>query len=274
MKQISSAQNPLVKLAASLHKPRERRKQGLFAVEGLREIRLAVLNGYTVRTLLFCDSDLQQQPPEALLGLPVLPDAELAALSRPVFDSLVYRQGVPNALALCVLADLPLDRIRLRPDPLLLVLESVEKPGNLGAMLRTADAAGADAVIVADPLTDPDNPNVIRSSLGARFTVQVAAAPAAEVIAWLRSRQIRIFASSLQASEWHDRCDFRPASALVMGPEAEGLSGIWYEAADARIKIPMLGQVDSLNVSASAAVLLFEAVRQRRAASAAIPGQS
>lgn len=264
MKQISSAQNPLVKLAASLHKPRERRKQGLFAVEGLREIRLAILNGYSVHTLLFCEGDLQQQP-EALLGLPALPDAALAALSRPVFDSLVYRQGVPNALALCVLEDRPLEQIRLRPDPLLLVLESVEKPGNLGAMLRTADAAGADAVIVADPLTDLENPNVIRSSLGARFTVQVAAAPAPEVIAWLRSRQIRIFASSLQASEWHDRCDFRPASALVMGPEAEGLSGIWYEAADARIKIPMLGQVDSMNVSASAAVLLYEAVRQRRA---------
>jgi TrmH family RNA methyltransferase len=180
-----------------------------------------------------------------------------------LFNSLAYRKDLPNVLALCQLQPLALDHIFLRPDPLILVVESVEKPGNLGAMLRTADAADLDAVIVCDPQTDPYNPNVLRSSVGCFFTRQVAAASTTETIAWLRAQGIRIFATSLASSQGYHTCDYRQGAAIVMGTEATGLSGAWLQAADARIKIPMRGQIDSMNVSNSAAILIYEALRQR-----------
>ena len=151
----------------------------------------------------------------------------------------------------------------MKENPLVIVLEAVEKPGNLGAVLRSADASGADAVIVCDPLTDLYNPNLIRSSIGGIFTVPVAAASSEETIEWLKSRNIRIYTAQLQDSKWYYDTDMRGGTALVMGTEATGLTDIWRKAADAHIKIPMLGKLDSLNVSVSAAILLFEAVRQR-----------
>ena len=143
------------------------------------------------------------------------------------------------------------------------MLESVEKPGNLGAVLRSADAAGADAVVVCDPLTDLYNPNLIRSSIGGIFTVPVAAASSEETIQWLKNNHIKIFTAQLQDSKWYYDTDMKGGTALVMGTEATGLTNVWRKAADAHIKIPMLGKLDSLNVSVSAAILLFEAVRQR-----------
>ena len=154
----------------------------------------------------------------------------------------------------------------LRENPLIAVLESVEKPGNLGAVLRSADAAGADAVIICDPLTDLYNPNLIRSSIGAVFSRQVATASSEDTIKWLEAHGIRILTAQLQDSEWYYATDMRGGVAIVMGTESTGLSDIWRNAADAHIRIPMLGQLDSLNVSVSAAILLYEAVRQRNQA--------
>ena len=150
-------------------------------------------------------------------------------------------------------------------NPLVVVLESVEKPGNLGAVLRSADAAGVDAVIICDPLTDLYNPNLIRSSIGGIFTVQTAAATSQEAIGWLKDRGIKIYTAQLQDSEWYYDTDMTGGTAIVMGTEATGLTDVWREAADAHIKIPMLGKLDSLNVSVSAAILMYEAVRQRNA---------
>ena len=163
-----------------------------------------------------------------------------------------------------VCRDLTLESLRLKENPLVMVLEAVEKPGNLGAVLRSADAAGADAVIICDPLTDLYNPNLIRASIGAIFTVPVAACTSEEAIAWLKARGIKIYTAQLQDSLPYYDTDLRGPSALVMGTESTGLTPIWREAADRHIRIPMLGRLDSLNVSVSAAILLFEALRQRQ----------
>ena len=156
-----------------------------------------------------------------------------------------------------------LESLQLEDSPLVVVLEAVEKPGNLGAVLRSADAAGADAVIVCDPLTYMFNPNLIRSRIGAIFTVRVATATSEETIKWLKDKGIKIYTAQLQDSEWYYDTDMKGGTAIVMGTEATGLTDAWRKAADAHIKIPMLGRLDSLNVSVSAAILLFEAVRQR-----------
>ncbi len=158
-----------------------------------------------------------------------------------------------------------LDSLHLHEDPLIVVLESVEKPGNLGAVLRSADASGADAVIICDPLTDLYNPNLIRSSIGASFTVPTVAVTSEEAIGWLKDKGIKIYTAQLQDSRWYYDTDMTGGTAIVMGTESTGLTDIWRKAADAHIKIPMLGRLDSLNVSVSAAILLFEAVRQRNA---------
>ena len=158
---------------------------------------------------------------------------------------------------------LSLESLKLKENPLVVILESVEKPGNLGAVLRSADASGVDAVIVCDPLTDMYNPNLIRSSIGAIFTVPVATATSEETIQWLKTNGIKIYTAQLQDSEWYYDTDMRSGTAIVMGTEATGLTDVWRKAADAHIKIPMLGRLDSLNVSVSAAILMFEAVRQR-----------
>ena len=157
-----------------------------------------------------------------------------------------------------------LEDLTLPENPLVVVLESVEKPGNLGAVLRSADAAGADAVLCCDPLTDLWNPNLIRASIGAVFTVPCVACSSQEAIAWLKARGIRILTAQLQDSSLYYDCDMTAGTAIVMGTEATGLTQQWREAADAHIRIPMLGRLDSLNVSVSAAILLFEAVRQRQ----------
>ena len=189
-------------------------------------------------------------------------------VSRAVYDKIAYRGGTEGLIATVRCRERRLEDLTLPPHPLIVVLEAVEKPGNLGAILRSADAARADAVLVCDPLTDLYNPNLIRASLGACFTVPTVAVPSAEAIAWLRAHGIRILTAQLQDSVPYYDTDMRGGTALVMGTEATGLTEPWRAAADAHIRIPMLGTVDSLNVSVSTAILLFEAVRQRRSASA------
>ncbi len=256
---ITSTQNPKVKSLLALEKPRERRKQQLFIIEGKREIALALEAGYRIGNLFFCDEIVSQKE---LAELP-LEDKLLIPVSKEVFDKIAIRESTGGILAVAEQKTHRLAEIKLSKNPLILVLEGVEKPGNLGAVLRTADAAAVDAVIICDPQTDFYNPNVIRSSVGCVFTNQLAAASSEETIEWLHKNNISIFCTYLKASMSYHQTDFIQPSAIVMGTEATGLSDVWVKNSKANIIIPMLGKIDSMNVSNAAAVVVYEAMRQR-----------
>ncbi|HEX8037923.1 MAG TPA: RNA methyltransferase, partial [Chryseosolibacter sp.] len=256
---ITSAQNPKIKSLLALEKPRERRKQGLFIVEGKKEIRLALDAGYKIGNLFFCDELI---PHDELKGLSA-PDVLLIPVSKDVFDKVAVRENSGGVLAVAEQKTHRLDAVKLGSNPLVLVLESVEKPGNLGAILRTADAAALDAVVICDPATDFYNPNVIRSSVGCIFTNQVASATSAETLSWLKKNNIVPYSTSLKASRAYHTVDYRGPSAIVMGTEATGLSDTWLTPEQNPIIIPMGGKIDSMNVSTAAAVIVFEARRQR-----------
>ena len=253
---VTSAQNPKIKELLSLReKSSLRREKSLFIVEGRREVEHALQAGFKARTLFFC--------PEAG-GDPSGLEADLSVQVSPaVYARIALREGTEGLIAVCRGSAPSLQDLNLGENPLVMVLEGIEKPGNLGAVLRSVDAAGADAVIICDPLTDIFNPNLIRSSLGAVFTVPVACTGSAEAAAWLKERGVRILTAQLQDSHLYYDTPMTGGTAIVVGSEATGLSNIWREAADAHIRIPMLGSMDSLNASVSAAILLFEAVRQR-----------
>jgi RNA methyltransferase, TrmH family len=256
---ITSTQNPKVKSLLALEKPRERRRQQLFVIEGQKEISMALAAGYTLGNLFFCDE---------LVGIHEIPSSLrdnklLIPVSKEVFDKIAVREGTGGMVAVANMRVHSLDMIELSANPLVLVLEGVEKPGNLGAILRTADAANVDAVIICDPQTDFYNPNVIRSSVGCVFTKQVASATSEETIAWLKKNNISIFCTYLKASQPYHTIDYQQASAIVMGTEATGLTDVWVNNSNANIIIPMLGNIDSMNVSTAAAVVVFEARRQR-----------
>jgi TrmH family RNA methyltransferase len=258
---ISSTHNPKIKSLLSLEKPRERRKQQLFIIEGKKEISMALEAGYRIGNLFFCEEIVTLNELQALR----LPDTFVVRVTKDVFDKIAIRENSGGAIAVAEMKVHRLDQINLSNNPLLLVLESVEKPGNLGAILRTADAAGVDAVIICDPQTDFYNPNVIRSSLGCVFTKQLASATSEETINWLKKNRIRIYSTYLKASQPYDQTDMTQPCAIVMGAEATGLSEMWVRHSDASIIIPMHGKIDSMNVSTSAAVVVFEARRQRKA---------
>ena len=265
---ITSAQNPKFRnLLLLREKARERRAQGLFVVEGLRELQHCLEGGFRVKTLFVCPEILSVLPD---LGMTegVIPsearESHVIELPLALYRKAACREGTEGVIAEVYYKERRLEDLKLSDNPLVVVLEAVEKPGNLGAVLRSADAAGADAVLVADPLTDLYNPNLIRASLGGVFTTQVAAATTPELIAWLKARGFRILTAQLQDSEWYYATDMTGPTALVMGTESTGLTQPWREVADAHIRIPMVGRLDSLNVSVSAAILLFEAVRQRK----------
>ena len=254
---ITSAQNPKIKnLLLLQEKSRARREQGLFVVEGRRELEHCLEGGFTVKTLFVC--------PE-ITGEEVLPSPAIIEIPLELYKKVAYRDSTEGIIAEVEYKALALEDLHLPENPLIVVLESVEKPGNLGAVLRSADAAGADAVLIGDPLTDLYNPNLIRASIGAVFTVPVVTAPSADIIAFLKDRGIQILTAQLQDSSLYYDVDMKRGTAIVMGTESTGLTPIWRQAADAHIRIPMLGRLDSLNVSVSAAILLFEAVRQRQA---------
>ena len=253
---ITSPSNPKVKrLLALQQKSSERRERGLFVVEGRRELQHCIDAGFAVDSVFVCPA-LLSSAPEA--------GAKVFEVSEEVYAKIAMREGTEGVVAEVRMPERRLEDLALPENPLVMVLERVEKPGNLGAVLRSADAAGADAVLVCDPLTDLWNPNLIRASVGAVFTVHCVACSSQEAIAWLKARGIRILTAQLQDSSLYYDCDMTVGTALVTGTEATGLTGQWRQAADAHIRIPMLGALDSLNVSVSAAILLFEAVRQRR----------
>ena len=268
---LTSAQNPKFKrLVALREKSRLRRDEGVFVVEGRRELEHCLEAGFEVETMFVC--------PESASSLGCtrgcyVPQGEYPRssglktfeLSKELYAKVAYREGTEGVMAIVKSRELRLDELQLGDRPLVMVLEGVEKPGNLGAVLRSADAAGADAVIICDPLTDLWNPNLIRASIGAVFTVPTVCCSSAEAIAWLKARGIRILTAQLQDSSVYYDADMTGPTAIVMGTEATGLTEPWRQAADAHVLIPMLGRLDSLNVSVSAAILLYEAVRQRQA---------
>ena len=261
---ISSIQNPKIKKLLHLQqKSSERRKEGLFVVEGQREILHCLEAGFEADTF-FCCPDLFDSGEYVDSLRHHLEGQRVLEVSEDVYQKIAYRGTTEGLVAEMKVRTRGLNDLELKENPLIVVLESVEKPGNLGAVLRSADASGADAVIVCDPLTDLYNPNLIRSSIGAVFTVPVVACDSEECIDFLKSKGIRILTAQLQDSHLYYDTDMAGATAIVMGTESTGLTNKWREAADAHIRIPMLGQLDSLNVSVSAAILLFEAVRQRQ----------
>jgi TrmH family RNA methyltransferase len=262
---ITSLQNPLIKNIALLsEKARERRQQGLFVAEGLIELRMALQSGLHAEYLLFDPQTTEVEDIKKLLEVAQNPPKEVIEVNRAVMEKIAYRANVPNAVGVFLQPEKKLEDQPLPEAPLILILETVEKPGNLGAILRTADAAGVDAVILCDPQTDWYNPNVIRASLGAVFTLPVFTVPAQEALVWLQKKGIQIFVTHLEASYPYTECNFKQSAAIVMGTEADGITDFWIQAADQRVIIPMYGQVDSMNVSVSTGILLFEAVRQRR----------
>lgn len=256
---ITSPQNSKIKNIVALEKARERKKQNLFIIEGIKELTLAVSGGYKVNSLFFCPEIIDVQ---VLLKI-VANENLLIPVHKNVFEKIAYRESTGGIIALAEQQQHVLENIKLSKNPLLLILESVEKPGNLGALLRTADAAGIDAVIICDPQTDFYNPNVIRSSLGCVFTKQIASASSSETISWLEKKHIATYCTYLHAAKQYDHVDFKTPSAIVMGTESTGLSDSWVKNANANIIIPMLGKIDSLNVSTAAAIVVFEAKRQR-----------
>lgn len=257
---ISSTKNDKVKQVLSLQqKSAERRQSGLFVVEGRREILHCLNKGFECQSL-FVNMDLDG----AEEFVKAINCETLYSVTPEVYSRMAYREGTEGAIAVVRVRHLSLDDLQLPENPLIIVLESVEKPGNLGAVLRTADAGHADAVIVCDPLTDLYNPNLIRSSIGAVFTVPCVACSSEECIRFLNDHNIQILTAQLQDSKLYYNTDMTIPTAIVMGAESTGLTDLWRKAADAHIRIPMLGELDSLNVSVSTAILLFEAVRQRQ----------
>ena len=266
-------QNPKVRqLLALQQKSAERRKAGLFVVEGRRELARCIDAGYEV-DCVFCCRPVMAESDERNVEKDFSPllsslaaDNRVIEVSPQVYEKIAYRGSTEGIVAQVKTRSLQLDDLKLKENPLIAVVESVEKPGNLGAILRSADAAAADAVVVCDPLTDLYNPNLIRSSVGAFFSVPCVACTSESCIRFLKQHGIQILTAQLQDSRLYYDTDMRRGTAIVMGTEATGLTDQWRQAADAHIRIPMLGRVDSLNVSVSAAILLFEAVRQREPA--------
>jgi len=253
---ITARQNPKIKTLLELQqKSSERRRQGLFVVEGRRELQHCIDAGFSVEAAFFCRELVPEGCSAARMQYEV---------SSAVYEKIAYRGSTEGIVAVVRARRLTLGDLPEHRNPLYIVLESVEKPGNLGAVLRSADAAGADAVMVCDPLTDLYNPNLIRSSVGAVFSVPCVACTSEECIDFLKAHQVSILTAQLQDSKLYYDTDMTGATAIVMGTEATGLTPRWRQAADAHIRIPMLGRLDSLNVSVSAAILLFEAVRQRQ----------
>ena len=270
---ITSPTNPRVKAVVKLADRRTRDATRRTVVEGVREVRLALAAGVAPVEAYLCPELIAGSEAEAaarhLVALANTGMTELFTVTPPVFEKLAYRGNSGGLLLVIAYPNPSLDALTFRAAPFVVVVEEAEKPGNLGAVLRTADAAGVDALIVptlpGSAGTDPHNPNVISASLGAYFTVPVVTPPAEEAIAWLRRQGIALVATTPAAETLYTAADLTGPVAVVMGSEAWGLSETWLSAADVHLRIPMAGQVDSLNLSAATALLLYEVVRQRGA---------
>jgi len=263
LKQITSLQNTSVKRLIQLQeKSRVRKKEQGFIIEGKRELMLAVKGGYVISEIYFVEDFISLETLQNIL-LKETDSINYIQISSEVYSKLAYRDSTEGVIAFAKAKSTELSELSLQENPLLLVAEAPEKPGNIGALLRTADAAGVDAFIIANPKTDIYNPNIIRSSVGCVFTNQIGIGTAEEVITFLQMHHIKPYTAILQEARPYTQEDYKEASAIVVGTEATGLSDIWRSTTTHSIKIPMQGAIDSMNVSVAAGILLFEAVRQR-----------
>ena len=257
MKQITSAQNSFIKSLIQLQEKAKARKQsGSFLIEGMREIELAIKGNYEIETILFLPELVSNNQITKLTDNPI-------EITKEVYQKLAYRDTTEGILAVAKTKSLQLADLKLSKNPLILVMEAIEKPGNIGAVLRTCDAAKIDAVIIANPKTDLYNPNIVRSSVGCLFTNQIATGSTEEVIDYLMQKNINFYSATLQNSTSYHTQNYTLPTALVVGTEATGLSELWRKKATQNIIIPMQGEIDSMNVSVAAAIMIFEAKRQR-----------
>lgn len=260
MKLITSVQNPYIKWLVQLQeKAKTRRQESSFLIEGQREIIFAQKGGYKIVTVLFLPELISENKINKLIDR----DTEVIEINKEVYQKLAYRDTTEGIIAVAKSKNLQLSDLKLNTNPLILVAEAPEKPGNIGALLRTADAAALDAVIIANPKTDLYNPNIVRSSVGCLFTNQIATGSTQEIIDFLKQKNINIFCATLQDSTFYHTQNYTEPTALVVGTEATGLSDEWRKASTKNIIIPMQGEIDSMNVSVAAAILIFEAKRQR-----------
>jgi RNA methyltransferase, TrmH family len=252
--EITSPANPRIKQLVALRRRRAREQAGVTLVEGLAEIELALAAGVRPQSLYYCPA-LAAPESLPLAGRAAAQGTEIVRVSRPVFEKISYREGPDGWLAVAPSVVSALDRLELSPRPLVLICAGLEKPGNLGAILRTADAAGVDAVIAADPVTDWGNPNVVRASKGTVFSVPVASAAGPDVLDWLASRALQLVAATPAAQRLVADVDLTGPTAIAVGAEQTGLSADWLDHAGTVVRIPMFGLADSLNVSISAAII-------------------
>ena len=260
-KEITSIQNPLIKETLQLQeKSRARKKSGLFVIEGKRELSLALKGDYSISKILFCDAIFNE---DELKNLDIH-STEIIKINTTVYQKIAQRDSTEGIIAIAKSKNLTLENVVIKnKNPLILVAEAPEKPGNIGALLRTADAANVDAVLIANAKTDMYNPNIIRSSVGCVFTNQIATGSTSEIISFLKENNFAIYCAALQVAENYNTQNFQHSTAIVVGTEAIGLSNEWLQNSTQNIIIPMQGQIDSLNVSVAAAILIFEAKRQR-----------
>jgi len=260
MKKIESLHNPLIKHLVQLQTKSKIRKQSqTFLIEGVREISLALKGGYELETALFSSEIISETEIKKVIPSNV----ELIEISTDVYKKLAYRDTTEGILGIAKTKSLKLEDLNLPENPLILVAESLEKPGNLGAILRTADAAKLDAVLIANPKSDMYNPNIIRASVGCLFTNNIAVGTTDEVISFLRKKHINIYCATLQNAVLYHTKDYTQPTALVVGTEATGITDEFRKKSDGNIIIPMQGEIDSMNVSVAASILIFEAKRQR-----------
>ena len=260
---ITSLQNPRIKQLVKLRDRRPRDEAGVFLVEGYREIRRALEKAVPLTELYFSPEWFLGENEPALIAQASAAGAQMFELTKDVFAKVAYRERPDGLLAVAPQWRRTLEELTLPAAPFLLVVEAIEKPGNLGTILRSADAAGCDAVIVCDPVTDIFNPNVVRASTGVLFSVPLVVAESVQVHAWLKAKKIRAVATTPAAETIYTAADLRGPLAVIMGSEQYGLSEFWLKKADLPVRIPMAGQADSLNVAMATIITLFEAVRQR-----------
>jgi len=259
---LTGVQNPKIKFALELLNSKGRKKHEVFLAEGLREMQIELKSGF-VPIQIFFNSEFVEKKGIHSLNIFNLPKYNIFEVDKKLFSRIAYREDTEGITGIFKIRKSSLETIVLSQNPLLIVLESVEKPGNLGAVLRTADAANVDAIIICDPVIDLYNPNVIRSSIGCIFSKQVVVCPSYDAICWLKSKNITIYSAALTAKKFYHQTDFTKPAAIALGTEANGLSDIWLTQCTEQIKIQMLGKIDSLNVSNATAILVFEALRQR-----------
>jgi len=262
---ITSLSNPRVKRAVKLRQRSHRDKEDLLLIEGYRELKRAVDNRHVPCEVFVCPELFQGSNEPALIDRCREAGAQILSCPEPVFRKMAYRDRPEGLLAVAPALHKKLTDVVLRNPPLLIVAEAIEKPGNLGTILRSADASGVDAVLVCDRCTDINNPNVVRASIGALFTLPVVEVSTPEALSWLREREIRVLAATPHADCLYTEADMTGPIAVVVGTEQVGLTGTWLSESDVQVRIPMSGQCDSLNVATATTLLLYEAVRQRGA---------